>query len=325
MAELATQERIRQQVLRGLVLNRAGGYHFAGNFLDFSFDRVETDEVCVSLDPGPHCIEIDGQVNLGAVAMLADLALASSVRASLPSSQRLATVAMTLQFTGLPLRERLDAVGSCSGFFRDGAGRQGMSRFVMSCRGAEVCHGSGSFMALDPPRGVTLQPMPLRRRGDPDPELPAESELARDERKVLSNAEIAMAQSAKDGGAFIRHFWGYAPHKTVDGARCAVRNTPQIGNRVGHVQGGIVMGLAAATATAALPPTWALAGISAWYISPGEGRVIKARSRVLHHGRLTAVVRTEVTGKNNRRVLEVVTTHAHRLSTHGVSAPSAPA
>ena len=71
------------------------------------------------------------------------------------------------------------------------------------------------------------------------------------------------------------------------------------------------MGLAAAAASAALPPTWALVGISAWYISPGEGRVIKARSRVLHHGRLTAVVRTEITGKNNRRVLEVVTTHAH--------------
>ena len=131
---------------------------------------------------------------------------------------------------------------------------------------------------------------------------------------MLRNAESALAQCVADGGPFIRHFWGYAPHRTADGARCTMRNTPQIGNRVGHVQGGIVMGLAAATAEAALPSTWALAGISAWYISPGEGRVIKARARVLHHGRLTAVVRTEITGKNNRRVLEVVTTHAHRAA-----------
>jgi hypothetical protein len=36
------------------------------------------------------------------------------------------------------------------------------------------------------------------------------------------------------------------------------------------------------------------------------------KSRILHHGRLTSVVRTQITGKNNRRVLEVVTTHAHR-------------
>jgi acyl-coenzyme A thioesterase PaaI-like protein len=314
IAEPIDQEFIRRQVLRGLVLNRAGGYHFAGNFLDFSIDHVGRDEVRASLDPGPHCVETDGQVNIGAVAMLADLALALSVRASLEGSQRLATVTMTLQFTGLPLAGRLEAAGSFGGFFKDGAGRQGMSRFVIRARGAEVCHGSGAFMALNPPKGVTLQPMPHRHRGDPDPVLPAERELARDELKVLRNAETALAQTASAGGAFIRHFWGYAPHKTADGARCTVRNTPQIGNRVGHVQGGIVMGLAAATANAALPPTWALAGISAWYISPGEGRVIKARSRILHHGRLTAVVRTEITGKNNRRVLEVVTTHAHRAT-----------
>lgn len=314
MIEPADPQIIRRQVLRGLVLNRAGGYHFAGNFLDFSFDHVGRDEVRASLDPGPHCTEADGQINVGAIAMLADLALASSVRTALEGSQRLATVTMTLQFTGLPLDGRLEAASAFGGFFKDGAGRQGMSRFVMCSRGAEVCHGSGAFMALDPPRGVTLRAMPHRRRGDPDPVLPAESDLARDERKVLRNTETALAQCAADGGAFIRHFWGYTPHRTADGARCTVRNAPQIGNRVGHVQGGIIMGLAAATATAALPSTWALAGISAWYISPGEGRVIKARSRVLHHGRLTAVVRTEITGKNNRRVLEVVTTHAHRAA-----------
>ena len=74
----------------------------------------------------------------------------------------------------------------------------------------------------------------------------------------------------------------------------------------------ILLGLAADTACAALPASWALTGVSAWYISPGEGRTLKARSKILHHGRLTAVVRTQITGKNNRRVLEVVTTHAHR-------------
>jgi acyl-coenzyme A thioesterase PaaI-like protein len=307
---------IRRQVLRGLVLNRAGGYHFSGNFLDFSFDHVGRDEVRASLDPGPHCVEADGQINLGVVAMLADMVLACSVREMLDRSQRLATVTMALQFSGMPLSGRLDAAGVPTGFFQGGAGRQGMSRFTMHAGGAEVCHGSGTYMVLDPPKGVTLTAMPLRRRGDPEPALPAESELARDELKVLRNAEAALVQAASAGDAFIRHFWGFVPHRTADGARCTVKNSPQIGNRVGHVQGGLIMALGAATATAALPPTWALAGISAWYISPGEGRVIKARSRVLHHGRLTAVVRTEITGVNNRRVLEVVTSHVHRAPPH---------
>lgn len=91
-----------------------------------------------------------------------------------------------------------------------------------------------------------------------------------------------------------------------------VKNGPHIGNRVGHVQGGLLLGLAATTACGALPYSWALTGISAWYTSPGEGRTLKARSKILHHGRITSVVRTQITGKNNRRVLEVVTTHAYR-------------
>ena len=41
-------------------------------------------------------------------------------------------------------------------------------------------------------------------------------------------------------------------------------------------------------------------------------RLLRDRSKILHHGRLTSVVRTQITGKNNRRVLEVVTTHGYR-------------
>ena len=135
--------------------------------------------------------------------------------------------------------------------------------------------------------------------------------LQREEKKILQLAESAMGSVTAHGGSFIRRFWGYEPHVVAGGASSSVRNGPHIANRVGHVQGGILLGLAADTACAALPASWALTGVSAWYISPGEGRTLKARSKILHHGRLTAVVRTQVTGKNNRRVLEVVTTHAH--------------
>jgi len=96
------------------------------------------------------------------------------------------------------------------------------------------------------------------------------------------------------------------------GATATMKNGPHIGNRVGHAQGGIQLGLAAVTAAAALPANWALIGISGWYISPGEGTSLRARSEIVHHGRLTAVVRTQLTGKDGRRVLEAVTTHAGR-------------
>jgi len=89
-------------------------------------------------------------------------------------------------------------------------------------------------------------------------------------------------------------------------------NGPHVSNRVGHVQGGVTMGLGMATAEGALPADWMISAVSAWFISPCEGRLIKAKSKIIHQGRLTSVVRTQITGKNSRRVMEMITTHAHK-------------
>jgi acyl-coenzyme A thioesterase PaaI-like protein len=89
-------------------------------------------------------------------------------------------------------------------------------------------------------------------------------------------------------------------------------NGPHVGNRVGNIQGGIMLGLAAVTAAAALPDTWTLATISAAFISPGEGPSLKAQASVVHHGQRLSVVRTELTRSDGRRVLEVMSTHTHR-------------
>jgi acyl-coenzyme A thioesterase PaaI-like protein len=176
----------------------------------------------------------------------------------------------------------------------------------------EVALGSGSFMALRPPAGVTMHPAPNRHRNDPPPPPLAESALKRDEARILRQANEALARVASDGGAFVQRFWGYQPRRVAGGAAAAMKNGPHIGNRVGHAQGGIQLGLAAVTASAALPANWALTGITGWFISPGEGAALRAHAQIVHHGRLTAVVRTQLTGKEKRRVLEVVTTHACR-------------
>ena len=306
------QSFIHDRVLRGLALNRMPGYHFTGNFLDISFDHVVQEDARLTLDAAPHCTDADGQMNLGAFAVLADVTLATTIRAGLDPATRLATVNLNLHFTGAPLVGRLEAAGAFQGFLRDGAGRQGLSCLTVSACGEKICVGTGAFMIMNPSAGVALHPMPLPRRGESGPEPLAESELKRVELKVLRHAEATLAGIAAHGGSFIRRFWGYEPHHVEGGAACAVKNGPHIANRVGHVQGGVLLGLAANTACAALPPTWMLTGVAAWYISPGEGRTLRAKAKIVHHGRLTSVVRTQVSGKNNRRVLEVMTTHAHR-------------
>jgi acyl-coenzyme A thioesterase PaaI-like protein len=47
-------------------------------------------------------------------------------------------------------------------------------------------------------------------------------------------------------------------------------------------------------------------------VSPGQGKALRARARIVHQGTMTAVIRTEVLGAGGRRVLEATTTHARR-------------
>lgn len=293
---MSVSDTIRRRVLRGLALNREPGFHFPGNFLDVSFDRVGRKGVRLSIDPGPWSADPSGQTDLGALAILADLALGASVRAQLTRDARVATVSLTLQFTGAPRVGRLRAVGEFQGFFKDAAGRLGLSRVAVTGSAGQICYGTGSFMALAPPQGVTMHPVPLRKRGSTFSLFSDERRLNQKEKRILACADAALAA----GGNFIENFWGGAG---------VLQNGLHAGNRVGHAQGGILIAMAAKSATATLSGAWRLGAVTALYISPGEGRTLRATSKVIHQGRLTAVVNTYVTGKNRRRVLEVVTTH----------------
>src|SRR6185503_8495082 len=145
-----------------------------------------------------------------------------------------------------------------------------------------------------------------RKRGDAEPPVLAERDLAPDELSILRHADHALERAARAGQPFIRHFWGFLPEAVRGGASCVMPNGPHVGNRVGYVQGGILLGLAAATATAALPENWMLSAIAAAFISPGEGSTLKAEANVVHRGQRVSVIRTEVTRSDGRRALEVM-------------------
>ncbi len=297
---------LRKRALSAIAANREPGFHFAGNFCGVAFHR-EAGGSKVTLDPGPHCVDSDGQVNWGVTAMVADMALAASIRAGLDPSTRLATVSMSLQFTGAPRVGPMVGRGTAEGFFGGGDSRQGLARVTVECGGKPVAFGHGAFMALEPPPGIALFPLPGPNR--PAAAAIPEAELTSEELELLRHVDATLDHGpAKDD--FIRHLFGFQPRRTRTGATGTLRNGSHVANRVGHVQGGILMGFAAATAQAALPHNWALAGITSCFVSPGQGAVLRASSRVLHHGLMTSVVQTEITGANRRRILETVTTHS---------------
>jgi acyl-coenzyme A thioesterase PaaI-like protein len=297
---MSGEERIRRRVLRAIALNRTPGYHFPGNFIDLSFDRVSSADTRLSY-------ENDAHADMGSLAVLADFALGTSIRAELDPATRLATVSMTLELAALPRAGTVGAASRCHGFAGEGEGRVGRSRLVLEDAGGEFGFGSGAFMVLPPPPGVTLHPVPHRRRGDAEPPPLAERDLAPDELAILRHADQVLRRQP-----FMRHFWGFLPQATQGGASCVMPNGPHVGNRVGYVQGGILLGLAVATASAALPETWMPSAVAAAFISPGQGPAIQARSSIVHHGQRSAVIRTELTRSDGRRVLEALSTHAPR-------------
>ena len=308
---MSTKPFIRERVLRALALNRTPGYHFLGNFLGFSFDKVTEADVRMGLPVDPHVAEANGDVNIGALAVFADMAMAANIRAGHTPATRLATVQMNLQFTGAPMSGELQIASSLQGYVDKITSCQAAAQATVTAHGKPVCFAYGTFMVLDPPPGVALYSMELRKAGDPPVAPLNEADLNRDERKVLALADAALAQT-RDDSAFIHNFWGVATRPATKGASATFNNGPHVSNRVGHLQGGVTMALGMASAEAALPATWRLSAVTAWYISPGIGRVLKAKSKIVHHGRLTAVVRTEIIGKNKRRVMEMITTHAHK-------------
>jgi acyl-coenzyme A thioesterase PaaI-like protein len=303
---------IRQRVLRALAGNRDPGFHFPGYFLDLSWPRIGKDAIEQAMAAGAHCFDAHGAVHAAAVGVMVDGALATAPRPLIETGARLATVHLDMQFTGHAPSGALHMEAAFEGFFAGNAVKQALSRGVLTSDGEPVCYATGTFVMLPPPVGVKLAPLPWQLDGEPKPPLDLR-ELDAKERAVVRAAEAAV--NAHDGQhTFIERFWGITPKHTATGATCRVKIGPQIGNRVGHVQGGILIGLAQATASAAVPRHPVVSNISAWYISPGHGKALAVRSKVIHAGRSFAVVRTEVKNADGTRVLEAVSNHAARRS-----------
>jgi acyl-coenzyme A thioesterase PaaI-like protein len=240
-------------------------------------------------------------------------ACATPTRSGASPGARLGTIHLQLQFTGAPLIGDLNAESRMLGRSEGAIMQKSLSSATFYANGKSIAHGSGEFVVLDAPPGVTLAPRPWeRKRKEPMQTVPVDiGTLEPHELTILKACDAALA-NASPQATFIQHFWGGVPRRNAQGASNRVAIGPHIGNRIGHVQGGILFGLAATNACAAAPSAMMLSNASAWYISPGRGAALVVRSRVVHAGRTTAVVLTEIEAAGGELVLEAVTHHVAR-------------
>ncbi len=304
---------IRARVLRAIAGNRVPGLNFPGHFLDIDWREVAGGSAQAALAIGRHCTDADGTLNIVPLGILADNMLAAVSRTGASPGVRLGTIRLQLQFTGAPISGDITAASRLLGRTEGATLRQSLASAAIFANGKPVCHASGEFALLVAPPGVTLGPLPWERTEPASVVAVDIDSLDQRERAILTACDAALAKIS-DHSPFIRHFWGGMPRRSAHGTGNRVTIGPHIANRVGHVQGGILIGLAAANACEAAPAAMMLSSISAWYISPGRGIALRIRSRILHAGRTVTVVRTEIKNVGGERVLEAVSNHVARRS-----------
>lgn len=302
-------DHIRARLLRAIAGNRIAGLNFPGYFLDIEWGDITGESARFAIADGPHCRDASGEVDIAALAVLADMALATTTRRGVaPGTWLATTLHMQMQFTGAPAKGSVSASARLLDLSVGTALRRSLSSAVLCAHGQPVCHASGEFVLLEPPPGVQFASLPWLHASRSELAPVKESALDAHERAILKAGDAALAKSSPQA-AFIQHFWGGAPKQTASGASNRVAIGAHLCNRVGDVQGGIVFGIAAHCAASAVAPGMMLSNVSAWYISPGRGKALVVKSRLVHAGRNIAVVRTEIKTSSGKRVLEAVTHH----------------
>jgi acyl-coenzyme A thioesterase PaaI-like protein len=249
------------------------------------------------------------KINLTALGILLDTALGAVTRGHGGPSRRPATVRLEAQFTGASTRRHLVARSRFLGHFTRTPVRQALSSATIMSGGTPVAHASAAMVMLDLPAGVTQLPLPWLRGGLPVTAPLDESSLDAHERQVLARFDRANAAATAEIPV-LEHFWCGVPTAAKGKARLTVNVTPHLGNRVGQVHGGVLLGIAARVANAAAAPAMRLSNIAVCFISPGHAPRLKAVSVVIHRGRNLAVVRTQILGAAGNRVLKALSQHA---------------
>ena len=297
---------IRARVLAAIAANRAPGFHFPGYFLDVRWSAVAPERSHLTLTDVPWLRDHDGNIDLLALTVLADIALGTAARAEDRTGERLSTVHLQMQFTGVPSRGDVAADACLLGHAVGTALEQRLTAATLYAQDRPVCRASGEFVRLATPDGVALGPLPWQSRSSETTAPANEATLNHVERDIVRACDEHLAVPAH-GERFLRRFWLGRAHGITD-ADYRIATGVHVGNRVGHVQGGILVGIAAIAASEVAPPGTGLSNISAWFVSPGQG-ALAASAQVLHAGRNTAVVRSLLRGDDGRTVLEAVTQH----------------
>jgi len=306
-SNIAAPSCLYRRVERTLAINRDARLAFPSVFIPLSGQRTADDRVRVTFHDDPAFRDGRGELDWCVLCALLDVALGTASDIRTGPKVRPATAHIELQMTGAPTRGDIVFESGFAGSCETSRVRQSLITEVIKSGETLIARVSAACVLLDLPEGVERKQWPWLPAGFPEPGEAVTFDP--DELRALEFCARAEA-AATQPHPFIEHFWCGIPERQEGGASLQVPVTPHLGNRIGHVQGGLLLGTAVKVANAAAPETMRLSNISAYFVSPGLGPVLDVHSEVMQQGRKLALVRTRINGPSGKRVLETVSQHA---------------
>lgn len=263
---------------------RSHGLHFHGQFLGVRAAGREVGRVRLSIEP--ESPDASGhRLSPVAMATVADLAMASAIRAELGVPTRLATATLALHHLAEPEQGPVTAAADA---LRTGGPLNGgfASCQLRDARDSLVAVADGWFVAGPAPGGAAMSPIPWESGTDaPVPEL-HRSDLSDVEEQAVAAAEAAAARA--DGGeALLSEEMLHLSFAVDDGhgLTATMRLGPEHSNRVGHAQGGVLYGAAARVAVRLLGAGSGLLEGHLQLVRPASGPVLSCSATVRRRGR----------------------------------------
>lgn len=286
-----TGDPVRARALRAVARTRALGLHFYGHFIGVTGRPPAGGHARLEAAAEPLGVGSDAMSPLS-LATLADLALGAAIRSRVAPGARLATVTLALQHTRAPSQGPLVADARAM-HVADG---QGVAHCRLEAGGVLVGQAQGWFSALPTPPGTSLGLMPWEHEPPPPVPILDAADLTEVEAAAVRAAEEAGERAARAGTAVSQELLAFVWQPGLDGrSRGVLAIGPELGNRVGHVQGGALYAAAAEAALrAAGAPDAALADGYVQFLRPGDGASLVAEGAILRQGRRVAFAEARI-------------------------------
>lgn len=278
-----------RRALRAVARQRSVGLHFFGHFAGIELVGERSDGAELRLerfDP-----EVSRALSPYELGTFADLTMGQSIRTRMPEGLRLATSSLALHHGPTSVARAYLAVGEVQWLDLERRTATATCR-ITDETGRLVVVASGSFSALPPPRGVTLKRITWDVLEDGVPGVGLADLEGDEERAVRAVGEaVALASS---GDAVVEELVGVRWSEEGDTLVGTLDAGPQHVNRVGHLQGGLIYGLAATAAQRLVPGASVVEG-HVQFLRAGQPGPVQVRAERLRVGRSVGFARVQLT------------------------------